>query len=55
MVDVNVRLRIARGTFIKMKDVVTSQKLHLEIRKHLVRCYVLSTFLNASESWTGEG
>ena len=35
-----------------MKDVLTSQKLHLEIRKCLVRCYVLSIFLYASESWT---
>ena len=24
---------------------------HLDIRKRLVRCYVLSTFLYASESW----
>ena len=31
---------------------LTSQKLHLEIRKRLVRCYVLSTFLYASESRT---
>ena len=28
------------------------QKLHLEIRKCLVRCYALSTFLYASEAWT---
>ena len=28
---------------------LTSRKLHLEIRKRLVRCYVLSTFLYASE------
>ena len=35
-----------------MKDVLTSRKLHLEIRKRLVRCYVLSTFLYASEAWT---
>ena len=31
---------------------LTSRKLHLEIRKRLVRCYLLSTFLYASESWT---
>ena len=41
-----------RSTFIKMKDVLTSRKLHLEIRKRLVRCYELSTFLYAPESWT---
>ena len=35
-----------------MRDVLTSQKLHLDIRKRLVRCYVLSTFLYATELWT---
>ena len=45
-------IEIARSTFIKMRDVLISRKLHLEIRKRLVRCYVLSTFLYASESWT---
>ena len=35
-----------------MKDVLTARKLHLEIRKRLVMCYVLSIFLCASESWT---
>ena len=31
---------------------MTSGKLHLEIRKCLVRWYVLSIFLYALESWT---
>ena len=30
-------IEIAKSTFIKMTDVLTPQKLHLEIRKHLVR------------------
>ena len=38
-----------------MRDVLISRKRHLEIRKRLVRCYVLSTFLYASESWTLDG
>ena len=46
------QIEIARSTLIKMRDVLTSRKLHLEISKRLVRCYVLSTFLYASESWT---
>ena len=50
--EIKKRIEIARSTFIKMRDVLTSQKLHLEIRKHLVRCYVHFTFLYASESWT---
>ena len=31
---------------------LTSRKLHLEIRKHVVRYYVLSIFVYASESRT---
>ena len=31
---------------------MTSLKFHLEIKKYLERCYVLCTFLYASESWT---
>ena len=45
-------MEIARSTFIKMRDMLTSPKLHLGVRKRLVRCYVLSTFLYASESQT---
>ena len=43
--EIKNRIEIARNTFIKMRDMLTSRKLHLEIRKCLVRCYVLSTFL----------
>ena len=50
--EIKNQIESARSTFIKMRDVLTSRKLHLEIRKHLVRCYVLSTYLYASESWT---
>ena len=50
--EIKNRIEIARSTFIKMRDVLISRKLHLEIRKRLVRCYVLSIFLYASESWT---
>ena len=48
--EIKNQIEIARSTFIKMRDVLTSRKLHLEIRKRLVTCYVLSTFLYASES-----
>ena len=47
--EIKNQIEIARSTFIKMRDVL---KLYLEIRKCLVWCYVLSTFLYASESWT---
>ena len=50
--EVKCRIEIARAAFVKMKDVFTSRFLSLGLRKRLVRCYVLSTFLYASESWT---
>ena len=50
--EIKNQIGIARSTLIKMRYVLTSQKLHLEIRKRLVRCYVLSTFMYASESCT---
>ena len=48
--EITNRIKIARSIIIKMGDVLTSQKLHLEIRERLVRCYVLFIFLYASES-----
>ena len=50
--EVRSRIEMARSVFLKMRDVLTSQSISLEVRKRLVRCYVLSTFLYASESWT---
>ena len=38
--EIKNRIEIARSTFIKMRDVLTSRKLQLEIRKRLVRCYI---------------
>lgn len=35
-----------------MKSLLTSRKLSIQTRKRLVRCYVLSTFLYAAETWT---
>ena len=35
-----------------MKNILTSRKIKIETRKRLIRCYILSTFLYASETWT---
>ena len=43
-------IEIARSAFIKLRDVLTSKRLSLSLRKRLVHCYVLSTFIYASES-----
>ena len=43
--EIKNRIELAKSTFIKLRDVLTSRKLHLEIRKRLVRCYVFSLFV----------
>ncbi|KAJ8032411.1 hypothetical protein HOLleu_25929 [Holothuria leucospilota] len=52
--EIRSRTEIARGSFIKLKDVLTSKKIKLSMRKRMVRCYtyVLSTLMYASETWT---
>lgn len=35
-----------------MKSILTSRKLKIETKKRLIRCYILSTFLYASETST---
>ena len=36
--EIKNQIEIARSTFIKMRGVLTSRKLHLRIRKCQVRC-----------------
>ena len=50
--EIRRRIEIARAAFIKMKNILTSRKIKIETRKRLIRCYILSTFLYASETWT---
>ena len=50
--EVKTRIEMARSAFVNLRDVLTSKSVSLNTRKRLVRCYVLSTFLYASESWT---
>ena len=49
--EIKRRIAIARSSLINMKDVITTRKLTLNTRKRLVRCYILSTLLYASETW----
>ena len=51
-VEIKRRIEIARSNFISMKNLLTSRTLHLNTRKKLIKCYVLSTFMYASETWT---
>ena len=44
-------ITIARSNFINMKNVLATRKLKWDTRMRLVRCYILSTLLYASETW----
>ena len=46
------RIEIPRQTFLNMSDVLTARNIEIETRKRLARCYVLSTLLYASATWT---
>ena len=48
--EVKRRIAIARSNFINMKDVLPTRKLKWDTRMRLVRCYILSTLLYASET-----
>ena len=39
-VEVKSRIEIARKTFLKLKDVLTTRRINLKLRKRLVQCYV---------------
>ena len=50
--EIRRRIAIAKATFNNMKDVLASRKIRLDVRKRVLNCYVMSTFLYASETWT---
>ena len=50
-VEIRRRLEIARSNFMNMKNLLTARVLRLSTRKKLIRCYILSTLLYASETW----
>ena len=44
--------RNRKTDFTNMSDVLAARNVEIETRKRLARCYVLSTLLYASETWT---
>ena len=49
--EVKRRITITHSNFINMKDVLAIRKLKWDERMRLVRCFILSTLLCASETW----
>ena len=50
--EVKTRIEIARAEFVGMKDVLTSRQLNIKLRLRLIRCFISSTLLYSSETWT---
>ena len=50
--EVKRRIEITRSAFIKMNKILTSRKISIVNRKKLCVCYVWSTLLYGSETWT---
>ena len=48
--EIKSRIAMAKAAFIKKKTLFTS-KLHLNLRKKLIKCYIWSMALYGSETW----
>lgn len=50
--EVKIRIERARAAFIRMKKVLCSHDLTLNLRMRMVRCYVFPVLLYGMEAWT---
>jgi hypothetical protein len=49
--EIKSRIAMAKAVFNKKRNLITS-KMDLELRKKLVKCYVLIMALYGAETWT---
>ena len=50
--EIRRRIEIARSAFENMSKTLTSRSINIELRLRLAKCYVWSTLLYGSETWT---
>jgi hypothetical protein len=50
--EIRKRIGMAKNTFNNMKQVLTNKQISTQLKIRLVKCYVCSTFIYASETWT---
>lgn len=50
--EIRGHIEQARSVFAKMKNVLTSRNLRLDLRLRMVRCYVFPIVLYGMEGWT---
>ena len=51
-VEIKKRIGMAKNTFNKMKHFLTSKQINNKLKMRIIKCYVFSTLLYASETWT---
>ena len=50
--EIRCRIKKARGTFKKMRNILCNLSLNIHTRIRILKCYVLSTLLYGAEAWT---
>ena len=50
--EIKRRVGIARTAFESMANIVTSRNISIELRSRIVKCYIWSTLLYGTETWT---
>ena len=50
--EIRARIEQARATFLKMKHLLVSRHISIELTLRIVRCYVFPVLLYGLESWT---
>ena len=50
--EIKSRIAMAKAAFSKKKKTLFTSKLDLNLRKKLIKCYILSMALHGAETWT---
>ena len=50
--EIRKRMGIAKSNYLAMHDILSSRRLNIKLRVRMLRCYVISALLYATETWT---
>lgn len=50
--EIRCRISMGKTAFLKVKDLLTSKRIPLKLRKRFAKCYIWSVVLYGSETWT---
>jgi hypothetical protein len=52
LTEIRKRIGMTKSAFNNMKQVLTNKQISTQLKIRLAKCYVHSTFMYASETWT---